>query len=174
MITKEKAKEYRDRGRQKLRDAGLCIHCGKAPKKETSQLCQPCTTKNVERRKILAEKKTKQGFCSSCLTRKAEEGMRLCGHCLKMKRGSPQDKLRKRCLTYGITEQDYYRMIDDQDNKCLICGSGPGGRWGQFDIDHCHDTGKVRGLLCHECNKGLGCFRDNKESLKKAIEYLEK
>ena len=70
---------------------------------------------------------------------------------------------------YKITEEDLLGFINKQDNKCAICNS-------QFDIlavDHCHTTGNVRGLLCNNCNNGLGRFKDNKQFLKNAIKYLE-
>jgi hypothetical protein len=74
---------------------------------------------------------------------------------------------------YGLSEEDYYLMLDDQDNKCAICKTD---RWaGKFDVpnvDHNHDTGKVRGLLCADCNFGLGNFKDSIERLQSAIEYL--
>ena len=54
---------------------------------------------------------------------------------------------------------------------CQICGNIDYRR--MLNIDHCHKTGKVRGLLCDSCNKALGLFKDNVESLNKAIEYLK-
>lgn len=58
---------------------------------------------------------------------------------------------------------------------CGICGSAKVGcskRYGNFHVDHDHRTGRIRGLLCQGCNVGLGAFRDNPETLAKAIEYL--
>ena len=70
---------------------------------------------------------------------------------------------------YGLDYDDYLGMIDSQNNQCFICGK-------EFDktpfIDHCHKTGKVRGLLCPACNTGLGVFKDDPELLQRAIEYL--
>jgi hypothetical protein len=59
-------------------------------------------------------------------------------------------------------------MKKSQENKCWICESKT-----SLVVDHDHSTGKVRGLLCSLCNTSLGGFKDNIESLKKAIEYLE-
>lgn len=79
-----------------------------------------------------------------------------------------------RPLEYGITWDDYNRMLEDQGNVCAICGtSDPGHTREVWCIDHCHTTGKVRGLLCNTCNIGLGAFRDNTANLAKAIDYLE-
>lgn len=75
----------------------------------------------------------------------------------------------KRGVKYGINQEIYDEMIKEQDNKCAICHN-------EFEdtpnIDHCHETNKVRGLLCSPCNRGLGFFRDNSEALKRAANYL--
>jgi len=76
---------------------------------------------------------------------------------------------------YGIGEVEWRRMFDAQLGRCVICDSDdPKGNHGVFHVDHCHETGKVRGLLCDTCNRGLGMFYDNTNILKSAIEYLEK
>ena len=74
--------------------------------------------------------------------------------------------------SYGITTRDVESMRVEQDYKCKICGDDESGR-GLF-VDHCHDTGAVRGLLCHTCNAGLGMAKDNIEILKSMIKYLER
>jgi len=76
---------------------------------------------------------------------------------------------------YGITQQDYEVMIAEQNNQCAICNTTePGGRHnrGYFVVDHCHTTGKVRKLLCNNCNTALGLVGDNISTLQKMIEYL--
>ena len=74
---------------------------------------------------------------------------------------------------YGITPENYVEMYDAQDGKCAICGTTEPGRGAQwFCIDHCHDSGIVRGLLCNNCNTGLGAFKDNPDALLSAIDYL--
>lgn len=85
-----------------------------------------------------------------------------------------EQQLRK---NYGLTPEDYDRMYDEQGGKCAICKSDDHkGRKSvkYWPIDHCHTTGKIRGLLCFRCNSGLGNFKDDIDSLKQAIEYLEK
>lgn len=62
-------------------------------------------------------------------------------------------------------------MFVEQKGVCAICG-GPGGPHKSLAVDHHHGTGSVRGLLCGNCNNGLGRFRDNPEFLAKAITYL--
>ena len=73
---------------------------------------------------------------------------------------------------YGITINDFDRMLKKQNGVCAICGKPPKNR--RLDIDHCHKTGKVRGLLCHRCNRGLPWFSDNPATLRAAAEYLSK
>ena len=77
--------------------------------------------------------------------------------------------------TFGITADDYYRMLEEQGGVCAICGSDePRGRSKvKFSIDHCHTTGKVRGLLCGPCNTGIGHLKDDVTVLAAAIDYLE-
>ena len=73
--------------------------------------------------------------------------------------------------TYGITKEAYDTMMTLQNGVCAICE----GRYDdkkKLAIDHCHDTGTIRGLLCNKCNRGLGMFEDDPTLLNKAVEYL--
>jgi hypothetical protein len=72
---------------------------------------------------------------------------------------------------YGITPEEYIAMHDLQQGKCAICKEQPTTQRG-LHVDHCHKTNKVRGLLCHGCNTGLGSFRENPHYFRNAIEYL--
>jgi hypothetical protein len=74
---------------------------------------------------------------------------------------------------YGMTMGDYDRMLRSQEGKCKICGTEP-AKSKPLAVDHCHKTGKVRGLLCNHCNCMLGFARDSTKSLKNAIKYLKK
>jgi hypothetical protein len=76
-------------------------------------------------------------------------------------------KLRK----YGITKAQYEEMLIAQHGVCAICGASPGRRI--LDVDHCHNSKTVRGLLCEQCNKGVGHFQDNPELLEAAAKYLK-
>jgi hypothetical protein len=74
---------------------------------------------------------------------------------------------------YNITEADYSKMLQEQEEKCSICTVHFSETRRQvLVVDHCHTTGKVRGLLCDNCNMALGLFKDNKDTLLKAAEYL--
>ena len=80
--------------------------------------------------------------------------------------------------TFGIRESEYQDMLVKQNHKCKICGAKGesdrnGTRYNNLAVDHCHDTGTVRGLLCMKCNIGLGNFQDNIIYLENAINYLK-
>jgi len=72
---------------------------------------------------------------------------------------------------YGITLEIYDEMLLKQNKVCAICSNGPTHRRKYLSVDHDHNTGEVRGLLCEPCNTGLGFFRDNPQLLDKAAEY---
>jgi hypothetical protein len=78
---------------------------------------------------------------------------------------------------YGISYDEYHDLLEQQNGKCSICKNEEHvlqkGKPRMLAVDHCHDSGKVRGLLCTNCNKGLGHFKDNIELLEKAIYYLK-
>ena len=83
-------------------------------------------------------------------------------------------------VKYGLTIEGYDTILKNQNGCCAICGTSKNIRivsgkeqHTHLVVDHCHITGKVRGLLCYTCNVGLGMFRDNTEYLKTAIEYLD-
>lgn len=82
---------------------------------------------------------------------------------------------RKRILhvqkEFGLSEKLYNFILDKQDGKCAICDIKITNR--HPDVDHDHMTKVVRGLLCNNCNRGLGHFKDSISNLKQAVEYLE-
>lgn len=80
---------------------------------------------------------------------------------------------RERVTVYKLPHEDYLTMLEEQGHRCAICGTDTPGGKGSWHIDHNHETGKVRGLLCAMCNVGLGNFYDNIERLRAAIRYLE-
>jgi hypothetical protein len=71
---------------------------------------------------------------------------------------------------YGILENEYNELLIKQNNLCCICKQ-PNKK---LCVDHNHDNKKIRGLLCRDCNSGLGMFKDNREYLLEAIKYLLK
>lgn len=73
-----------------------------------------------------------------------------------------------KCL--GVTFATYDSLLKSQGGRCAICGGLNDSR--RLAIDHCHNTGKIRGLLCRACNTGLGSFRDDPHLMLSAIAYL--
>lgn len=79
---------------------------------------------------------------------------------------------------YGIDDATLDQMKKDQDYKCYLCHSegfliGKNNHNEKLAVDHDHETGKVRKLLCHNCNRALGLFKDNPEIMRKAASYVE-
>lgn len=89
-----------------------------------------------------------------------------------------KDRFLRRSFGDDLTYARYMEMFDAQDGKCAICREPEKvmrhGKVAALAVDHDHITGAVRGLLCHECNTGLGKFRDSASILTLAIAYLEK
>jgi hypothetical protein len=84
----------------------------------------------------------------------------------QQKRRNEEFRLRQ----YQLTTDQHEAMIAAQNGVCAICGQPDKTR---LAVDHCHQTRRLRGMLCRPCNLGLGCFKDDVERLKKAIDYLE-
>jgi len=108
--------------------------------------------------------------CKSCINERVKNHYRK----PKAKRVHRNSRLKKK---FGITVEDYDRMLINQNGVCAICNQ-PETKANQFGIirlavDHNHKTGRVRGLLCTNCNNGLGRMKDSKELLLKAALYLE-
>lgn len=73
---------------------------------------------------------------------------------------------------YGITLEEYKKLLSLQNNVCAICFR-PSDDKRDLSVDHNHETGKIRGLLCRNCNLGLGLLGDNKQMLLRACTYLD-
>jgi hypothetical protein len=100
-------------------------------------------------------------------------------HCLICYRAKDRVKSKKNRMKtrYGVSPEEYKEMVSNQFNKCAICGNEETcldsyGNIRPLAIDHDHVTNKVRGLLCHKCNLGLGHFQDDIDRLQSAIQYL--
>jgi hypothetical protein len=75
---------------------------------------------------------------------------------------------------YGLTLEDFNKLLIAQDGKCAICGTtNPGGNGTNFAVDHNHKTGQLRALLCQKCNHSLGLMQESKENLNRAADYLD-
>ena len=131
------------------------------------------------------QEKTPDDFYNS---KKSRKGSR-CKQCTDKRTKEWREKNRttlrhhtKKCnlrRNYGLTVGDYEELKSSQGNVCAICGKAErlvrkDGTPRELHVDHNHDTGKVRGLLCHYCNTGLGSFFEDETLFLKAVEYLKK
>ncbi len=101
--------------------------------------------------------------------RRGKHGVR--GSCKSCEWEKERDRHFRR--KFGITAGDYDMMCEEQKGCCAICGKHESEFTRRHAVDHCHTTGRVRGLLCTKCNNGLGCYDDDIARLKNAIKYLE-
>jgi hypothetical protein len=123
---------------------------------------QTCKNCNKEFDCLLIKKRKGKGlFCSkTCYSewrKKNKEDKKI------------QNKRHQLRYKYGLKEEDFNIMSEKQEHRCKICSK-------QVDtlyVDHCHETSKIRGLLCSNCNTGLGFFKDDISVLEKAIAYLK-
>ncbi len=102
---------------------------------------------------------------------------------VKWKKDNPEKEERSRRgrqlkHKYGITIEEYEAMFEKQGNACACCGTESNSTTGHrktwnFSVDHCHTTGKVRGLLCSQCNRAIGLLGDTLEGVGKAYKYLK-
>lgn len=133
----------------------------KTRKDGLSSKCKPCARTYVK--KNIDPNRTHKR-CSKCRVELPLEAFA---------RNSIHDGYQSACRTcrslipYDITPQEYRQRMERQGGRCAICK-----RVEKLVVDHCHDTNKVRGLLCVKCNWGLGHFEDKTERLVAAAEYL--
>ena len=119
------------------------------------------------------DKQKKYGFrmqCKECRSFISREWRSKNENMINIKNAS-----RKMFSRYGITIDDYDNMLTEQNGVCAICGTSKLSKnKSRFAIDHCHNTGAIRGLLCSNCNSGIGKLKDNPDIIIKAYEYLIK
>lgn len=136
-------------------------------------LCWACYAQ-----KRRAEGKSGSPNKAKCHPNRSHAANGLCGACYmkhlrltvpqKIKHGKKSSRLFKK---YNITYDDFVDMIAQQDARCAICNKLP---MTLFHVDHNHKTGKVRELLCQQCNVGLGCFHEDIDVLDSAAAYVIK
>lgn len=161
----------------------ICVRCKESKSldkfyvygKNISQLCRECNSKSTKSRynpkKVILADGSKK--CSKCKQIKSKEhfssGM-ICKSC----------KVNSYLLhKYGISLSEFESILQDQNGKCAICSKKFEVKQGYnhqsgICVDHDHKTNKVRGLLCHSCNTGLGKLQDDIQILQKSIIYLNK
>jgi hypothetical protein len=125
------------------------------------------------------ERTTSQRFCSrEC--RSMAEAVRRYGPERRRRRTPEELRGRRAELRYGMADGEYARLVDEQDGLCAICRQPEtlplvgGGAPRSLAVDHDHETGKVRGLLCQACNTSIGQMGDDPARLRAAADYLER
>ena len=120
--------------------------------------CTKCGETKPEKEGFYKTKYGYHGSCKECFKKKADESRKRLG----------KDHILNRDLVwrYGITLEEY----KSYPQECNICGSKEEGRGYKMNVDHDHQTGKVRGLLCNSCNRGLGMLGES--NLLAAIHYI--
>lgn len=147
----------------------------------THKICS-CCEKLVPLTNFYKESRTKDGYqrrCKDCQKKSAQISYADNKPKVLSRSKEKYDPKKRRDRTlmenYGITLEQYELMLELQGGKCEICGSDdPSHNSGRFVVDHCHQTNKVRGLLCGECNFMIGKAADDVGRLKSAIAYIER
>lgn len=150
------------------RECAVCASTFTAVSTKNVYCSENCKRINDDRRRA------KSAATSAGLVRKC----RKCGVLVSSRRMVCDDcrvdksKKKERYRRYGMTADDYESLRSQQDHRCALCGRHEDELNGKLFVDHCHNQGWVRGLLCQPCNSGLGMFRDSCELLDKAKKYL--
>ena len=128
-------------------------------------------------RHIMINKKC--AVCSKSFNVRSSNSLKkYCSEVCKERYKPQQNKIQKLKSTYGISLEAYRSMLETQQNRCAICSTKIDGNVNSDElrafVDHNHQTGKVRGLLCVHCNSIVGYCREDKSVLLHAIQYLKK
>lgn len=151
-----------------------CGSCGHVKKIQARGLCRACylAQPDVRERKNAARR---TAYATDVAVREARRAERAAEaskpHSVKRKRAYD------RWYNYGLAPEQYDALMTFQSGACVVCRqtldtgeAAPKDR--RPHVDHCHRTGRVRGILCGACNRGLGCFEDSSERLQAAVRYL--
>ncbi len=146
-----------------------------------TKICRGCRDPKLHKdfSKSRAQTDGLQSHCKTCMKGYREQPgkKQRAAEAVKRFHRTPKGRLylRTKLLRgYGLTIADYDRMLEYQGRVCAICGGDdPGRGYRNFSVDHDHESGKVRGLLCDDCNNILGRAKDRPEVLLKAAAYLK-
>ncbi len=114
----------------------------------------------------------RSNVCAKCFRKRNRKRLPAMRHFQYLKNRQKQLD-RELFKNYGITRNEYNAMLNRQDSLCAICGKHSSDSHKGLHVDHCHETKKVRGLLCSSCNTGIGMLKHNVTILSKAMEYLQ-
>ena len=147
--------------KHKNKKDGLSLYCKKCRKQYRSANREKIAEKNAQYYSANREKVAQYRFANreKILEKRAQY------------RFANREKIKNTQLKYeyGITLEQYNKMAQEQNNVCLICKQEK-----KLVVDHCHDTGTVRGLLCSECNISIGLLKETPQYFVNAIQYLER
>lgn len=85
---------------------------------------------------------------------------------------NPETYRRYNLDRYGVSPEEYDAMLSDQGGGCACCGAKTNKNGKRLFVDHCHESGIIRGILCMKCNSGIGSLGDSVEGLRRALAYL--
>lgn len=108
----------------------------------------------------------KRGYCVRCTKQARKQN-----HKKNAGKGRPQWRSPLQ-QSHGLNREKYAEIFHAQEGLCAICRKPESVKQQRLTVDHCHETGKFRGLLCNRCNRGLGFLGDNEDSLSRALAYL--
>lgn len=128
--------------------------------------------KGINRERKLIHKKINKYYINSHTTATSFREL-LVKRCYHVSKDNKTRRNRYLVTTYNITETHYDLLLKNQEHKCKICKIDKNNKLKYFAVDHCHESGKVRGLLCNQCNVMLGMAKDTIATLKGAIRYLK-
>ena len=132
-----------------------------------TRICKRCNL-DLPIEKFNKSKKGVKGFTSKC-----RSCIYLAYYKDKRDNNKYKSKLYQIKYFFNLSKEQYEDLVEKCQNSCLICKQKAEELQTGLCVDHCHSTNKVRGLLCQNCNRGLGMFKDNIQFLKNAINYLE-
>ena len=139
--------------------------------------CSQCKVEKpkTEYHKMQAQKSGLRPECKACTKKKKDEWR--AANPDKHKAG--YDRYNKyyregplRQKLFGITKEEYDKLLADQDGVCVICRDRNNDSTRSLAVDHDHETGIVRGILCDRCNRGIGYFRESLELIERTVQYL--
>lgn len=109
--------------------------------------------------------------CNECLYKKHKSWTEKNIETVRKYRAKDKWTLKKRCARHGTTPEEFWSIYEEQDGTCPICDQAIEAE--NSAIDHNHKTGEVRGILCKKCNRALGLFGDNPETMFRGFTYLK-
>lgn len=132
--------------------------------------CQEEKPKEFFRSRGGSQKHLLKSYCNSCLQQDHKKWVSSNQETVKRYRAKDKWTLKKRCSRHGITPEEFWAMYEEQDGCCPICDEVVEAE--DSAIDHNHETGQVRGILCKTCNRALGLLKDSPSNLSRAFDYL--